>query len=171
MWASDGGPLIAKVRYVHVFFEAFSGHDRYIADCLIEKVLLQVQFEKVRNFLLKISILERMSDSLPTALPTFYVNGWYPPSLLRESPSSTVQPATGAKVQEMFFRPSVMPGEFPNSERVTRLLDQHVVFFFYQNVIPQLITLARPLPLETRTLYTWWNRGLQSMRVWVPSCG
>ena len=49
------------------FFRGFSGDDRYITDYLIEEVL-QIQPEEVRTFLLKTSILERMSDPLCTAL-------------------------------------------------------------------------------------------------------
>ncbi len=49
------------------FFEAFSGDDRYITDYLIEEVL-QRQPEAVRAFLLKTSILERMSAPLCAAL-------------------------------------------------------------------------------------------------------
>jgi LuxR family maltose regulon positive regulatory protein len=49
------------------FFASFTGDDRYIADYLIEEVL-QRQPEPVRDFLLKTSILERLSAPLCTAV-------------------------------------------------------------------------------------------------------
>ena len=59
--------LSMQGRDARSFFESFSGHDRYIADYLIEEVLLR-QDEAVRTFLLKTSILERLSVSLCGAL-------------------------------------------------------------------------------------------------------
>lgn len=49
------------------FIRAFSGDDRYIVDYLVEEVL-QRQPVPVRNFLLKTSILERLSASLCDAV-------------------------------------------------------------------------------------------------------
>jgi LuxR family maltose regulon positive regulatory protein len=49
------------------FFASFTGDDRYIADYLIEEVL-QRQPETLREFLLKTSILERLSAPLCAAL-------------------------------------------------------------------------------------------------------
>jgi LuxR family maltose regulon positive regulatory protein len=49
------------------FVKAFAGDNRYIVDYLIEEVL-QRQPERVRNFLLQTSILERLSGSLCDAV-------------------------------------------------------------------------------------------------------
>ncbi|GAP06430.1 ATP-dependent transcriptional regulator [Anaerolinea thermolimosa] len=170
----------------HAFFEAFSGRDRYIADYLIEEVL-QVQSEKVRNFLLKTSILDRMSDSLCTALTgetdisladlertnlfvialdtncTWYryhhlfadllrqrLVATFPAeeiALLRRTASIWCE-STGDILQAIRYAQQI-----PDAERVTHLLDRHVVLFFYQNELPQLVTLARTLPQEIRTHY------------------
>jgi len=59
--------LSLKGRDTKSFFESFSGDDRYIADYLIEEVL-QLQDEPVRQFLLKTSILDRLSTPLCAAL-------------------------------------------------------------------------------------------------------
>jgi LuxR family maltose regulon positive regulatory protein len=59
--------LSLQGRDAQSFFESFSGDDRYIADYLIEEVL-QLQDDGVRQFLLKTSILERMSVSLCAVL-------------------------------------------------------------------------------------------------------
>ena len=52
---------------VHDFIVAFSGDHRFIADFLVEEVL-QRQSEQVRNFLLKTSILERLTGPLCDAV-------------------------------------------------------------------------------------------------------
>lgn len=49
------------------FVEAFSGSDRYVADYLLEEVLLR-QPEDIRSFLLQTSILERLSPALCDAV-------------------------------------------------------------------------------------------------------
>lgn len=59
--------LSLKGRDSQSFFDSFSGDDRYIADYLIEEVL-QLQDEQVRRFLLKTSILDRLSAPLCAAL-------------------------------------------------------------------------------------------------------
>ena len=59
--------LSLRGRDTQSFFDSFSGDDRYIADYLIEEVL-QLQEEGVRQFLLKTSILDRLSVSLCAAL-------------------------------------------------------------------------------------------------------
>ena len=59
--------LSLKGRDSQSFFDSFSGDDRYIADYLIEEVL-QLQEEPVRRFLLKTSILDRLSVPLCAAL-------------------------------------------------------------------------------------------------------
>lgn len=48
---------------VSAFIEAFAGNNRYIMDYLIEEVL-QVQSDKIKNFLLKTSILKQISAPL-----------------------------------------------------------------------------------------------------------
>jgi LuxR family transcriptional regulator, maltose regulon positive regulatory protein len=50
-----------------IFFQSFTGDDRYIADYLIEEVLGR-QPEQVRDFLLRTSILERMNASICEAI-------------------------------------------------------------------------------------------------------
>ncbi|HEX5808517.1 MAG TPA: LuxR C-terminal-related transcriptional regulator [Anaerolineales bacterium] len=52
---------------VHRFIQAFAGDNRYIVDYLIEEVL-QRQPEEVRSFLLRTSILDRLSSSLCDAV-------------------------------------------------------------------------------------------------------
>jgi len=59
--------LSLQGRDARAFFESFRGDDRYIADYLIEEVL-QRQTAPVRDFLLKTSILERLSAPLCGAL-------------------------------------------------------------------------------------------------------
>lgn len=59
--------LALQGRDANSFFESFSGDNRYIADYLIEEVLRH-QSDEVRTFLLKTSILERMSASACAAL-------------------------------------------------------------------------------------------------------
>lgn len=169
-----------------IFLEAFSGHDRYIADYLMEEVL-QVQTEKMRAFLLKTSILERMSDPLCAALTgdlgitladlersnLFVValdtnRTWYRyhhlfADLLRQRLAATF-PAeniahlrrtasiwcenTGEILQAIHYAQQI-----PDPERVAQLLDRHMVLFFYQNELPQLVALARTLPSAIRARY------------------
>ncbi len=50
-----------------VFFQSFTGDDRYISDYLIEEVL-ERQTDQVRDFLLRTSILERFNASICEAL-------------------------------------------------------------------------------------------------------
>jgi LuxR family transcriptional regulator, maltose regulon positive regulatory protein len=50
-----------------VFFQSFTGDDRFISDYLIEEVL-EGQTEQVRDFLLRTSILERMNGPLCDAI-------------------------------------------------------------------------------------------------------
>jgi len=50
-----------------VFFQSFTGDDRFISDYLIEEVL-ERQTEQVRDFLLRTSILERMNVSICAAV-------------------------------------------------------------------------------------------------------
>ena len=52
---------------VHRFIDAFSGDNRYIADYLVEEVL-QSEPERVRRFLLRTAILDRLSGPLCDAL-------------------------------------------------------------------------------------------------------
>jgi LuxR family transcriptional regulator, maltose regulon positive regulatory protein len=59
--------LSLQGRDTNSFFKSFSGDDRYIADYLIEEVL-QLQEEAVRQFLLKTSILDRLSAPLCAAV-------------------------------------------------------------------------------------------------------
>jgi len=50
-------------KNINSFITAFAGDDRYITDYLIEEVL-QTQPEHIRNFLLRTSVLSRLSGSL-----------------------------------------------------------------------------------------------------------
>jgi LuxR family transcriptional regulator, maltose regulon positive regulatory protein len=59
--------LSLQGRDPQAFFDSLTGDDRYVTDYLIEEVL-QRQTEAVRNFLLKTSILERLSAPLCAAL-------------------------------------------------------------------------------------------------------
>lgn len=52
---------------VHGFIQAFAGDHRYVVDYLVEEVL-QSQTEPIRNFLLQISILDRLNGSLCDAV-------------------------------------------------------------------------------------------------------
>lgn len=59
--------LSMRGRDPQAFFDSFTGDDRYIADYLIEEVL-DHQSEPVRNFLLRTSILEKLSAPLCEAM-------------------------------------------------------------------------------------------------------
>jgi LuxR family maltose regulon positive regulatory protein len=54
-------------RDVRQFVDAFSGHDRHIADYLVDEVL-RAQTDRIRRFLLSTSILDRISGPLADAV-------------------------------------------------------------------------------------------------------
>jgi LuxR family maltose regulon positive regulatory protein len=176
--------LSLQGRDAQSFFESFSGDNRYIADYLIEEVL-QLQDEAVRQFLLKTSILERLSVSLCAALigdastardmldhlehanlflvPLDSRREWYRyhhlfMDLLRNrlSDAFTVNEIAGLhrKVSAWFEEQGDISAtvrhacQIPDISRAIELLEQNAGLFFTGNELPQLVELARGLPVE-----------------------
>jgi LuxR family maltose regulon positive regulatory protein len=166
------------------FFESFSGDDRYIADYLIEEVL-QRQEEAVREFLLKTSILDRLSAPLCAALigelssarkmldhlehanlfliPLDNHREWYRyhhlfMDLLRKRLGENLSADEIAGLQRSASRWFEAQGdvsaavrhacEIPDYASAAELLQSHASAFFVKNQLPQLVELARKLPVE-----------------------
>jgi len=175
--------LSMQGRDAQSFFESFSDHDRYIAEYLIEEVL-EHQDEVVRAFLLKTSVLERLSVSLCAALvgdtnvarstldyleranlfliPLDSRREWYRyhhlfADLLRQRlrESHSVGEVTGLNRSASAWYESQgnisaavrHASQIPDMARAMELLEQYAGLFFAGNELPQLVELARNLPV------------------------
>jgi LuxR family maltose regulon positive regulatory protein len=167
------------------FFASFTGDDRFIADYLVEEVL-QRQPEPVRAFLLKTSILERLSAPLCATVSgetnardlldtleranLFVIaldnhREWYRyhhlfAELLRQRLRETFSPETIANLHRAasawYETERDIPAairharQIPDELRARRVIETYVGTFFQHGTLPQLVELARQIPISER---------------------
>ncbi len=110
-------------RDVHSFVQAFTGSHRYVIDYLAEEVLAQ-QPQPVRDFLLKTSILERLSGPLCDAILSGDVAGTVAQSPISQSFNLDLNPPISSPPN----LPTSQSPTPPTSQQTLEYLDQANLF-------------------------------------------